>query len=227
MTIPAGRITAIVGPNGSGKSTLIRLMCRLYDPSEGTVELDGLDLRRFDPRALRRKLTTLFQEPVHFNMTARLNVGFGDLEAGPDAVEKAARSAGSHDLLSSLADGYDTVLGRWFEGGAELSVGEWQRVALARAFLRETPIVLLDEPTSAMDSWAETEWMNHLTHLAERRTTVIITHRFTTAMRADLIHVMHNGRVVESGSHAELLALHGQYKESWNAQMTAGKQQLN
>lgn len=225
MTIPAGRITAIVGPNGSGKSTLVRLMCRLYDPSAGAVELDGLDLRRFDPRNLRRKLTALFQEPVHFNMTARLNVGFGNLEAGSDAVEEAARSAGSHELLSSLADGYNTVLGRWFEGGTELSVGEWQRVALARAFLRETPIVLLDEPTSAMDSWAETEWMNHLTELAKRRTTVIITHRLTTAMRADLIHVMHNGRVVESGSHAELLAIAGRYKESWDAQIASGKQQ--
>jgi len=134
------------------------------------------------------------------------------------AVEEAARSAGADAFVGRLAEGYDNLLGKWFEGGAELSVGEWQRVALARAFLRRSPVIVLDEPTSAMDPWAEADWLARFRRLAAGRTALVITHRFTTAMHADVIHVMDGGRVVESGSHDELVEAGGLYSQSWLTQ---------
>ena len=131
---------------------------------------------------------------------------------------EAARAAGAHDLIMKLPAGYETVLGKWF-GGAELSTGEWQRLALARAFLRQSPIMILDEPTSAMDSWAEGDWMARFRELAEGRTAILVTHRFTTAMQADIIHVMSGGRIIESGTHSELLEYNGKYALSWRQQM--------
>jgi ATP-binding cassette subfamily B protein len=223
LAIPAGRVVAVVGPNGAGKSTLIKLLCRFYDPDEGAIEIDGIDLRRLDPAALRRAITVLMQEPVHYGETFSDNVRLGDLEhpGGEDAVASATRAAGADDVAARLPRGAATLLGRWFEGGVELSVGEWQRVALARAFFRDASLVLLDEPTSAMDSWAEQAWMERFRSLVEGRTALLITHRFTTAMRADVIHVMADGRVVESGSHAELLASGGRYAASWHGQVGA------
>ena len=219
LDVPAGRVVAVVGANGAGKSTLIKLACRLYDPQGGAVEVNGVDVRELRQGDVRRLFTVLFQEPVHFNATLRDNVTIGDLAArGGDAAE-AARAAGADATVARLPQGYDTLLGRWFAGGTELSVGEWQRVALARAYFRDAPIVLLDEPTSAMDSWAENAWLDRFRALVAGRTSLIISHRFTTAMRADVIHVMEDGRVVESGTHAELLARGGRYAASWNAQM--------
>ncbi len=220
ISLPAGRMTAIVGENGSGKSTLIKLLCRFYDPLEGRVLLDEVDLRRIATNALRRRITVLFQEPVHYSATAGENIAMGDLPGNPpeEAIRAAARAAGADIPIERLPEGYATVLGRWF-GGAELSVGEWQRVALARAFLRKADIIVLDEPTSAMDSWGEADWLKRLRNLTEGRTTLIITHRFTTAMRADVIHVMQRGRIVESGAHGELVAAGGRYARSWQAQM--------
>ena len=211
LSIPAGKITAIVGPNGSGKSTLLKLICRLYDPQAGRITLDGVDLKSLRIEDVRNLITVLFQQPVQFSVTAAENINFGDLDSrdGMQQIERAATAAGAHDVIRKLPDEYETILGKWFEGGAELSVGEWQRVALARAFLRRAPIILLDEPTSAMDSWAESDWMKRLRDLAREQTVVIITHRFTTAMRTDNIYVMDGGRIVESGSHDELLALGG------------------
>jgi ATP-binding cassette subfamily B protein len=221
LDVPAGRIAAIVGANGAGKSTLIKLICRLYDPEAGTVEIGGADVRSLDVDALRRSIAVLFQQHSRYALTLRENIAIGDLGRAPDAsgVEAAARDAGADEPASRLPRGYDTLLSKWFSGGAELSVGEWQRVALARAFFRGAPIVLLDEPTSAMDSWAESEWLDRFRTLVEGRTALIVTHRFTTAMRADVIHVMHAGALVESGTHAELLALGGRYAMSWRAQM--------
>lgn len=221
LDIPAGRVTAIVGPNGAGKSTLVKLLCRFYDPSEGTVELDGVDLRSLPLAKLRRAITVLFQEPVRYHETVAESIALGDLAAAPgrDEVVAAARAAGAEGLISRLPQGYDTPLGRWFADGQDLSMGEWQRLALARAFLRRAPLVVLDEPTSAMDSWAEADWLARFRAFAAGRTAVVITHRFTTAMHADLIYVMDAGRVVESGSHAELVARGGRYAESWQAQM--------
>ena len=140
-----------------------------------------------------------------------------------NSIEEAARAAGAEDIVCRLPEKYNNPLGKWFVNGAELSVGEWQRIALARAFFRQAPIILLDEPTSAMDPWAEADWLDRFSRLAQGRTVLIITHRFTTAMHADVIHVMADGRIVESGSHAELLARGGDYAQSWAAQMREDK----
>jgi ATP-binding cassette subfamily B protein len=214
LTIPAGSIVAIVGPNGAGKSTLLKLLCRFYDPDAGAIELDGMDLRQFALDDVRRSVTVLFQQPVHYNATAGENIALGDLRVtAPDAVSKAAADAGADEIIDHLPAGYDQLLGRWFADGAELSVGEWQRIALARAFLRRAPILILDEPTSAMDPWAEADWLGRFRRLAGGRTVIMITHRFTTARLADQIHVMSEGRIIESGTHDQLLALNGQYAE--------------
>lgn len=220
LTLPARSVTAIVGYNGAGKSTLVKLLCRFYDPTVGVVRLDGVDLRDIAVEDLRRRITVLFQEPVRYHATAAENIAMGDLAFAPDLtrIQRAAGAAGADGPISRLPHGYESVLGRWF-GGAELSVGEWQRIALARAFLRDAAVVVLDEPTSAMDSWAETEWLRRFRALIAGHTTLMITHRFTTAMHADRIHVMDCGRIIESGSHEELLAAGGHYAQSWKAQM--------
>jgi len=215
LTIPAGRIVSLVGPNGSGKSTFVKLLCRLYDPTEGSIELDGVDLREFSIDDLRRRITVLFQEPVRYNDTAAQNIAMGHAGAPLEMVEAAARAAGADEIVSRLPEKYENLLGRLFLNGAELSTGEWQRVALARAFLRSAPILILDEPTSAMDPWAEAEWLDRFRAIAGGHTAILITHRLTTAMRADEIHVVAGGRVVESGRHEELLARGGLYAQSW------------
>ena len=221
LTIPAGKIVAIVGDNGAGKSTLIKLLCRFYDPEAGSIELDGIDLRDFSVEELRSLITVLFQFPIPYYVSAAQNIALGDLAAAPSAaeIETAARGAGVHEIIMRLSQGYDTLLGKWFPGGADLSGGEWQRLALARSFLRRSQIIILDEPTSAMDPWAEFDWLERFRTLANGRTAVVITHRFTLAMRADIIHVMRNGQIVESGNHDELLAQGGLYAQSWTAQM--------
>ncbi len=218
MVLPAGSVTAVVGHNGAGKSTLIKLLCRLYDPQQGAVLFDGIDLRELDPEELRRRITVLFQEPVHYHASVNENIAMGRLDADLEAIRAAAVAAGADGPIQRLARGYDTVLGKWF-GGAELSVGEWQRLALARAFLRDAPVIVLDEPTSAMDSWAEADWLDRFRGMTQGHTVLMITHRFTTAMHADRILLMDRGRIVESGTHAELVALGGQYAVSWRHQM--------
>jgi ATP-binding cassette, subfamily B, bacterial len=219
LDIPAGRIVAFVGPNGAGKSTFVKLLCRFYDPDEGRIELDGADLRDLSIEELRRRITVLFQEPVRYNATVSENVALGDTQGSPGAaeIEAAAAAAGAGEIAARLPGGYGNLLGKQFVDGAELSTGEWQRVALARAFLRRSPILILDEPTSAMDPWAEADWIARFRSFAAGRTAILITHRLTTAMRADVIHVMSAGEIVESGTHAELLARGGLYAESWLA----------
>lgn len=222
LLIPAGKTVAVVGANGAGKSTLIKLLCRFYDPDEGRITIDGIDLREFQKRELLDAITVLFQFPVPYQDTVARNIFLGDIKTPPTprAIEEAARSAMVDEIVRKLPQGYDTLLGKWFsEEGVELSGGEWQRVSLARAFYRQAPIVVLDEPTSAMDSWTEAEWMDRFGQLVHGRTALIITHRFTTAMRADLIYVMDEGRVIEQGTHHELLALGGHYAASWRRQM--------
>jgi ATP-binding cassette subfamily B protein len=223
LVIPAGQFAAIVGTNGAGKSTLIKLLCRFYDPDEGCIELDAIDIRHFRVGDLRRRMSVLFQVPVHYSATVRENIALGDLTAVSQngEIEAAARPSGADQCVAGLPKGYDSLLGRWFEGGAELSVGEWQRVALARAILRRAPVLLLDEPTSAMDPWAEANWLGRFRGLAVGRTALLITHRMTTAMHADIINVMADGRIIESGTHSQLLAKNGRYAETWTRQMEA------
>jgi ATP-binding cassette subfamily B protein len=220
LHLPAGKIIAIVGVNGAGKSTLVKLLARFYDPQTGHITLDGIDLRHLALSDLRRQITIMFQHPVQYATTAAQNIALSDLQANPTPtqIENAARAAGADLPINRLPESYDSILGKRF-GGAELSGGEWQRVALARAFLRQASIIILDEPTSAMDSWAEADWMARFRDLTAERTSIIITHRFTTAMQADIIHVMMAGQIVESGNHQELLALGGRYAQSWRAQM--------
>lgn len=220
LNIPAGSVAAIVGPNGSGKSTLVKLLCRFYDPEAGRIAIDGIDIRDLQLSELRRTLSVLFQEPVRYNETALDNIAFGDIdtEVSHAQIRAAVEAAGSADVIAKLPRGYESLLGKTFADGCELSVGEWQRVALARAFLRQAPILILDEPTSAMDPWAEAEWLERLRSSSAGRTVLLITHRLTTAMRADMIYVVAHGRLVESGSHDELLAGAGLYADSWAAQ---------
>jgi ATP-binding cassette subfamily B protein len=220
MTIPNVKIVAIVGPNGAGKSTLLKLLCRFYDPDAGSIAIDDKDLKEFPINDLRRLITVLFQQPFHYNTTVRENILYGDLPlAATDAeINAAIRAAGAEEIVSRLPEREQTLLGRWFAGGTELSVGEWQRIALARAFLRRAPVIILDEPTSALDPWAEADWLERFRQLARGRTSIIITHRFTTAMHADVIHVMDRGRIVESGSHQRLIEQNGLYAQSWSRQ---------
>ncbi|WP_293068031.1 MULTISPECIES: ATP-binding cassette domain-containing protein [unclassified Moorena] len=228
MTIPAGKIVAIVGDNGAGKSTLTKLLCRFYDPASGSVELDGVDLKDFSVADLRQAITILFQFPLRHVATPAGNITLGNLaeSANLAAVETAAQAAGIHERILRLPQEYNSLLGTSFPGGVDLSGGEWQRLALARAFFRQAPIIILDEPTSAMDPWAEMDWLNRFRLLAQGHTAIVITHRFTLAMRADLIYVMRDGKIVESGSHDELVTQGGIYAESWQAQMH-GSQRSN
>jgi len=216
LALNAGEIAAIVGENGEGKTTLVKLLCRFYDPEKGRITADGSDLRDLRQDEWRRRITVLFQEPVRYHVTVSENIAHGDHAAAPDPreIELAAHAAGAHDLIQRLPDGYETVLGRWF-GGAELSTGEWQRVALARAFLRKARLIVLDEPTSMLDAWSEAQWFRRFRTLASGCTVLIISHRLSMTMQADVIHVMGEGRIIESGTHADLLTLGGRYREAW------------
>lgn len=220
LDVPPGQITAVVGSNGAGKSTLVKLLCRFYDPQAGHIAVNGVDLRSLSLAAWRRQMTVLFQTPLQYNATVAQNIRLGDLARAPDRadVQEAARQAGADHVVDRLPQRWDTLLGVWFSGGTDLSVGEWQRLALARAYLRQAPLIVLDEPTSAMDPWAEADWLTRFRRLAVGHTALIITHRFSTARYADIIHVMENGRIIESGAHAELLALCGRYAVAWHAQ---------
>jgi ATP-binding cassette, subfamily B, bacterial len=228
LTLPAGKIVAIVGDNGAGKSTLIKLLCRFYDPESGSIELDGTDIRKFSVKAFRKLITVLFQSHIPYHTTAGQNIALGDISAiySQADIEAAAKASGIDDKITRLPLGYNSMLGKLFPDGQDLSGGQWQRLALARAFFRRASIIILDEPTSAMDPWGEHDWLERFRDLAAGRTSIIITHRFTLAMRADIIHVMRAGQIVETGSHDELVALGGFYAESWHDQMQTKANQL-
>lgn len=221
LTIPAGKIVAIVGDNGAGKSTLTKLLCRFYDPESGRIELGGVDIRNFSLKELRRQITILFQFPVPYYLTAAESIALGNISQSPNLkeIKAAAHIAGAQEILERLPQGYDSQLGKSFPGGTDLSGGEWQRLALARAFYRQASIIILDEPTSAMDPWAEIDWLKRFRTVAQGQTSILITHRFTLAMQADIIHMMRQGQIVESGNHKHLIQQHGLYAQSWAAQM--------
>lgn len=219
LSLKAGQITALVGPNGAGKSTLLKLIARLYDPEQGTVSIDGIPLPALSLEEIHKAVAVVFQTPVHFNASAAQNIAFRDFSPEEKMrLQQAAAGAGIERLIADLPHGFNTLLGKQFLEGVELSTGEWQRVAIARALSRNAPVLLLDEPTSAMDPWAEIKWLEELRRGARNRITVLVTHRFTTAMFADVIHVVDHGRIVESGSHTQLLARKGLYAAGWAAQ---------
>jgi ABC-type multidrug transport system ATPase subunit len=207
---PPGSRVAVVGPTGAGKSTLLSLLPRLYDPTSGRVLLDGADLRHLKLDDLRAQISVVHQEPLLFSASLMDNIRYGRLEATDEEVREAARAANAHDFIYALPQGYGTVIG---ERGARLSGGERQRIAVARAFLKDAPILILDEPTSAIDSRTEAVILAALERLMEGRTTFMVAHRLSTVTAADLILVMHHGQVVESGTHEDLLRQGGLYAE--------------
>jgi len=220
LRIEPGQVIALVGPNGSGKTTLVKLLCRLYDPTQGSITLDGVDLRAVDPIAWRHQLSVVFQDYLHYHMKAWENIWLGNVAEESDraAIIRAAELSGADAAIRRLPDGYDTQLGYWFEGGRELSIGEWQNVALARAFLRDSQLVVLDEPTSSLDALAEAEVFGRFRRTIQGRSAVLISHRFSTVKMADYIYVLDKGRIVESGPHQELLERNGLYAKLYLAQ---------
>ena len=208
LQVRAGEVIALVGPSGAGKTTMMTLLQRLYDPCSGQVLLDGEDLRRFTQRSVRSQIGVVLQEGMLFSDTIRDNIAFGKEQATDEEIEAAARAANAHAFISALPQGYATQVG---ERGSKLSGGERQRVAIARALLKDAPILILDEATSALDTELERQIQAQLDGLMQDRTTLVIAHRLSTVEKADRILVMEAGRVVESGTHAELLARGGQY----------------
>ncbi len=220
FTIAPGEVIAFVGENGSGKTTLVKLLARLYDPQSGAISIDGTDLRQFNPAELRREISIIFQDYVQYHFTARENIQLGNIHrrCGDTEIITAARRAGADTFISRLPGGYDTLLGKWFEKGEALSVGQWQKMALSRMFFRNAQLVILDEPTSAMDAESEYALFKKFHQLLEHRSAVLISHRFSTIRMADRILVLEKGRIIESGSHEFLLSHRGKYASLFEKQ---------
>jgi ATP-binding cassette subfamily B protein len=213
-------VIAVVGENGSGKSTLAKLLANLYDPDEGTICWDGVDVRKYDPESVRSRIGVIFQDFIRYRLTARANIALGlpGEEADDAAVRAAARDADADSFLSALPAGYETVLSKEYEGGTDLSLGQWQRVALARAFIRDAPFIILDEPSAALDARAEAELFEKIRTLFTGRTVMVISHRFSTVRMADRIYVMSAGQVIEEGDHASLIRRAGVYADLFKLQ---------
>ncbi len=219
LEIRRGEVVALVGENGSGKTTLAKLLNRLYVPTAGRILWDGTDIADVDQAAIAEHIATVFQDFQRYSFSARDNVALGRIDRDPDDVEAAMHAAGA-DFAFDLDDGLDTLLGRQF-GGTDLSIGQWQRIAIARAFHRDAPLLILDEPTAALDPRAEHALFQSVRELFRGRTVVLISHRYSTVTEADRIVVLDKGRIVEQGSHAELLARDGLYAELFNLQAAA------
>jgi ATP-binding cassette subfamily B protein len=220
LSFPMGKKVGLLGRNGAGKTTLIKLMTRLYDPTEGQILLDGVDLREYDLDELRKRIGVIFQDFVKYQLSMKENIGFGQIDRLDDAprVAISAERGGADTVVAELPEGMDTMLGRWFEKGHELSGGQWQKIALSRAFMRDGEVLVLDEPTSALDAEREYEIFQRFRDLTEGKIAVLISHRFSTVRMADRIAVIEDGQISELGSHAELLALGGTYARLFEMQ---------
>ena len=220
LSIAPGQKVALVGQNGAGKTTLIKLLTRLYDPTEGQILLDGVDLRDYEQEELRRRIGVIFQDFVKYQLSVRENIGFGQIDKLEDSARilNSAERGGADDVVSELPQGMDTMLGRWFHEGHELSGGQWQKVALSRAFMRDSEVLVLDEPTAALDAEREYEIFQRFRQLTEGKIAVLISHRFSTVRMADMIVVIEDGHISEQGSHDELLVLGGTYARLFEMQ---------
>jgi len=220
FTLPAGETLALVGENGAGKTTIVKLLTRLYDPSEGRITIDGVDLRDIAPADIHAHLGVIFQDFIRYSFTARDNIGVGRIERRTDQarIEDAAQQSLADRVIAGLPQGYDQQLGRLFKQGRDLSGGEWQKVAIARAYMRDAELIILDEPTAALDAKAEAEVFARFKELAAGKTAVIISHRFSTVRMADRILVLENGAILEAGTHEQLLAHNGRYAELFELQ---------
>ncbi len=220
FSLRAGEVLALVGENGAGKTTLVKLLARLYDPDEGRILLDGHDLREYDPAELRANLGVIFQDFVRYHLTAAENIAVGQIEARHDRarIEEAARRSLADTVIRGLPAGYDQMIGKRFRGGIDLSGGEWQKIAIARAYMRDAQLLILDEPTAALDARAEFGVFQRFKELSAGRTAVLISHRFSSVRMADRILVLVDGQVEATGTHAELLAQRGRYAELFELQ---------
>lgn len=220
LTIKPRETIALVGENGSGKTTLIKLLCRLYDPTEGSITIDGVDIRQFKINSLRWTFSIVFQDYGKYQLTAKENIRLGNIHIAPESekIMAAARLSGADEFIIDLPQAYNTFLGNFFEHGEELSIGQWQRVALARAFVRDAQVIILDEPTSALDAKAEAQVLEKFHQLIQNQSAILISHRLSTVRMADRIYVLEKGRIVESGTHDQLIQLGGKYAHLFETQ---------
>lgn len=223
FSIKSGEVVALVGENGSGKSTIVKLLTRLYDPRGGDIFLDGENIKNFKIDEFRKKISVVFQDPIKYQLSARENIYLGDIEQKDNlpGIKAAAIQADVDKKISDFSAGYDTLLGRWFKAGEELSIGQWQMVAIARAFFRDAQLVILDEPSSALDPETEMKIFSKLKKLIKGRSALIISHRYSTVKMADKILVLDKGSIVEQGSHSELMELKGKYARLFTTQAKA------